>query len=375
MSRPTSSNLYIGLMSGTSADAIDAVLVDSEPKNFKVIGHHSIDHDYSTRQDILALCKQGENEINRMGELDNKLGLLFSQAAIELLTKLKVSATQIQAIGSHGQTIRHHPPSIGSHPFSLQVGDANIIASRTGITTVADFRRRDIAEGGEGAPLVPAFHKAVFSDSETSRVILNIGGMANISILSPSLPCTGFDTGPGNVLMDAWIYKHKQLPYDDQGNWGKSGSADHQLLEVLLEHPHFNTLPPKSTGREAFNLNWIEGALTKNKKAISPQDVQATLQLLTVKSIASSIEAHAHYCSEMYVCGGGILNKSLIKSLQSFLPDIKIDSTASLGIPPQLVEASAFAWLAQQTLQKKTGNCPEVTGGSHPVILGGIYQA
>lgn len=367
--------LYIGLMSGTSADAIDAVVVSINNQSISIINNHSLSYPNAIRHEILALSTPGENEIVRMGILDQKLGDLFAQTTIELLEKSNIDADKIHAIGSHGQTIRHYPPSVSQHPFSLQIGDANIIAQQTGITTVTDFRRKDIAAGGEGAPLVPAFHNAVFSDKTKQRVILNIGGMANISILNFDNECTGFDTGPGNALMDAWIYQHKQQAYDDKGSWSKTGTSNTELLGILLGNPYFQSTPPKSTGRETFNSDWLKNCLSQTTVSIKPEDIQATLLELTAISISNSIKNYAKECSEVYVCGGGAFNQALIQSLHNKLTPIMVTTTESLGIPPQWVEAAAFGWLAHQTMHNKPANCPKVTGAKHSAILGGIYPA
>lgn len=367
--------LYIGLMSGTSADAIDALVASIDNQTVKIIGQHTLPYPHSIRRDILDLSTPGENEIERMGALDQKLGRLFAQACNELIETLSIDASEIHAIGSHGQTIRHHPPSFSQHPFSLQIGDANIIAQETGITTVTDFRRRDIAAGGEGAPLVPAFHNAVFLDKLKQRVIVNIGGMANISILNPDKECTGFDTGPGNALMDEWIYLHNQQAYDDKGSWSQTGTSNTKLLSLLLDHPYFQSKPPKSTGRETFNIKWLKDSINQIATPIKPEDVQATLLELTAISISDSISNYAQGCSEVYICGGGAFNQALTQALHNKLAPITVSTTESLGMHPQLVEAAAFSWLAHQTMHKKSANCPKVTGAKKSVILGCIYPA
>lgn len=369
------SELYIGLMSGTSADGIDATLVEfSNAGSIKLIGHYGAVFPDDLRHEILDLCQPGDNEIERLGQLDHRLAIAFASAANGLLEKLNVAATQITAIGSHGQTVRHHPPKSLEYPFTLQVGDPNIIAEMTAITTVADFRRRDMAAGGEGAPLVPAFHRAAFSDPSEKRIIINIGGMANVTDLTTESSQLGFDTGPGNTLMDAWIGRHKQQEYDSDGQWAASGKPNQALVEQLLTHPYFASPPPKSTGREAFNLEWIDHVLAQLPFQIAPRDVQASLLEATCQSIDRAIKAYIGDFDNTYVCGGGAFNGRLMARLNE-LSNQRTLTTQALGIDPQHVEGAAFAWLARQTLHRLPGNCPHATGATKAVILGGIYPA
>ncbi len=365
----------IGLMSGTSIDGIDAALINTKQGIFSLSGHHSIDFTAECRNEILKLCAPGNNEIQRMGTLDRQLGEAFARCCNELLQKFGIPPQKVRAIGSHGQTIRHHPQGINGPGFTCQIGDPNTIAELTGITTVADFRRRDIAAGGEGAPLVPAFHQAVFTSPTANRAVINIGGMANISVLQRDGSYSGFDTGPGNVLMDSWIQEHLNQPYDENGQWSLTGQVDTELLHQLMNHPFIKALPPKSTGRETFNLSFLQDTLANINTNANAADVQATLLAFTAQSIAEAVQLHASDCSEIYICGGGANNTALKNSLSEKLPDCSVASTEALGIPPQWVEASAFAWLAQQTLDKRPGNAPSVTGAKKPVILGGIYCA
>lgn len=367
--------LFIGLMSGTSVDGIDAALTKIEAGKIELIDHCSLDFPQPVRNEILQLCRADTNEIERMATLDRQLGNLFAEASLKLIEQSGLNATDIIAIGSHGQTVRHQPRQPGKTAFSLQIGDPNTIAENTGITTVADFRRRDIAAGGEGAPLVPAFHQAIFSNQENDRLILNIGGMANISILDEQSPYAGFDTGPGNVLMDGWIQKHQGLNYDSNGSWALSGSVNSQLLERLLEHPFLTTPPPKSTGRESFNLEWLEDQLSQLKETLAPEDVQATLLTFTATTIANAVTQYAPNSQEILCCGGGAHNQALVTELQELLSNHRISDTNALGISPQWVEAIAFAWLAYQSLNQLPGNCPKATGAKAERILGGIYQA
>jgi anhydro-N-acetylmuramic acid kinase len=368
-------NYFIGLMSGTSMDAIDAVLVDLSSHIPVLV--HSLDYPIPAdlRSDCHTLCSPGNNEIDNMGRVDSLLGDVFANAVLQLLGEANVSAQDITAIGSHGQTIRHRPDN--NPAFTLQVGDPNRIAEHTGITTVADFRRRDMAAGGQGAPMVPAFHAAVFHSSEQQRVIVNIGGIANITILptSPEITISGFDTGPGNSLMDIWVQQHQQQFFDQSGQWAASGEINKTLLNQLMSDEYFDRLPPKTTGREKFNLSWLEQQLSEYGKDIAAEDVQATLCELTAVSITVDIRQHAPDTDEVVVCGGGTRNTQLMKRLQEHLRPIQLKTTDELGLPAEWIEAMAFAWLARETLERRPGNIPGVTGARHPVILGGIYQA
>jgi len=366
-------NLYIGLMSGTSADGIDAALVDFSLANPLIVTTHYTPYSQALKEKILALCQQGDDEIHRLGELDIILGKAFAQAVNRLLKNATISSQAVHAIGSHGQTIRHYP--YHPHRFTLQIGDPNTIAAETGITTVADFRRKDIAHGGQGAPLVPAFHQHVLTADNIHRAVVNIGGIANITLLPQGgrEPIVGFDMGPGNVLIDTWIHLHKQENYDQNGAWGAHGVVQPDLLKNLLSHAFFDLPPPKSTGREHFNLTWLNKHLHELGRKISPVDVQATLVELTVRSIIESIRQFIPN-GEILVCGGGAHNLYLMTRLQELAkPHFTVDSTQKYGLDPDWVEAIAFAWLAQRTLNKQPGNLPSVTGAKEATILGGIY--
>ena len=368
--------LFIGLMSGTSLDAIDAALVDFATQPPQPLAVHSHPFPPALRAELLALCHGGKtDELQHMATLDVRLGRLFAEAALAVLKQCDVPASAIRAIGSHGQTVRHEPTA--EYPFSVQIGDPNSIAQLTGITTVADFRRRDIAAGGQGAPLVPAFHAAVFRSTDEDRVILNIGGMANVTLLphDPQQLVSGFDTGPGNVLMDAWVARHLDTPHDAEGRWAGSVAAHSELLALLLEDDYFQRPPPKSTGRERFNLAWLETRLDQISPAPVPAQVQATLCALTAISSAAAIKRYAPQTERVLVCGGGVHNTTLMRHLAAALPGITVESTQALGLDPDWVEALAFAWLAKQTLDGLPGNLPSVTGAQSPVVLGGIYLA
>ena len=364
---------YIGLMSGTSIDGIDAALV-SIPLNGRLTLLASHQHPFpaALRNSIQALMLPGPDEIEREGELDVQLGRLFADAAKTLLAKSGVSASSIRAIGSHGQTIRHRPHA--AYPFSRQIGNPSVVAEETGITTVADFRARDLAAGGQGAPLVPAFHQWFFRKPGGNRAIVNIGGIANITWL----PATdgglvlGFDTGPGNTLLDQWVARHRNEPYDRDGAWAASGRVQNDLLARLMADDYFAKAPPKSTGREHFNLAWLEQQFAGK---LAPEDIQATLAELTAASIAQGLKSLPEKIDEIYICGGGHHNRHLLARLHAQLPGMPVASTETLGLDPDWVEAAAFAWLAHQTLAGHAGNLPSVTGARHPVLLGGIYLA
>ncbi|GAA0703241.1 anhydro-N-acetylmuramic acid kinase [Marinobacterium maritimum] len=363
---------FIGLMSGTSLDSIDAVIVSFTPE-FQLHASHTHLLPADLRQQILTLNHSGPDEIDQLGALDIALGRLFADAVKELLASSGFSASQIRAIGSHGQTIRHRPEL----HFSLQIGDPANIAERTGITTVADFRRRDLAAGGQGAPLVPAFHQALFGQVGQDRVVVNLGGMANITLLpgNDDQAVLGYDTGPGNVLMDAWIRQHQGRDYDRDGAWAASGQVQPALLEAMLSHPYFQRLPPKSTGREAFDLPWLQQILNAPVVQPAPEDTQATLLELTAASLARAIAGHKLRQPQLFLCGGGSHNRALQRRLQHHLPEARISSTDALGLAPDWVEAAAFAWFAMRTLEGQTSSLAAVTGARGDRILGAIYPA
>jgi len=357
-------------MSGTSMDAIDACIVDFNETPPKLIATHHQPLTDECRQSILALCTPGDNEIDRMGILDRQLGECFANACLTLLKQNNLDKSQIEAIGSHGQAIRHRPNQ--DHAFTLQIGDPNTIAELTGITTVADFRRRDIACGGQGAPLAPAFHAEYLSHPDKTRIIVNIGGMANLTVITPGNKKTviGYDTGPGNVLMDAWIHRCQNQRFDKDGAFAQSGKLDQALLTDLLSDAYFKQPPPKSTGREKFNLAWLENKLSGQKQA----DVQATLLALTAQSICNAVTTHVAGETEVLLCGGGANNSALVDTIsQTLTGKATVAKTSDYGICTDYLEAMAFAWLAKQTLAGLSGNLPAVTGASKPTILGGIY--
>lgn len=358
-------------MSGTSADAVDAALVSIDENRCEVISAIQLPLPNPIRDSVIGLFYPGVNEIDRMGELDVRLGRLFADATLQLLTQSEHTAGDIVAIGSHGQTVRHRPRNSEGANFTLQLGDPNTIAQITGITTVADFRRRDMAAGGQGAPLVPAFHQAVFSHPQRFRVVLNIGGIANITVLTADGAVYGYDTGPGNGLMDAWVARCTGEAVDCDGAWAGRGIVSTELFAALYAHPYFTIRPPKSTGREEFSLAWLLKTL-QSFPHLSERDIQATLLELTARSIADQIK-YAGDGGEVLVCGGGAHNGTLMRRLSALLPDFNVWTTDKFGIPVNYVEAAAFAWLAMRTLKQLTGNVPAVTGAHHEVVLGGIY--
>lgn len=364
--------LFVGLLSGTSVDAIDAALFRITDTHIRTEGTLAVPMPTDLRASLLELSECASASPDAIGLLDRRLGFCLADAVLQLLANTGTPPRAVRAIGSHGQTIRHRPPRDGQPGFSWQIGDPHTIAEMTGICTIADFRRRDIAAGGQGAPLAPAFHQWAFSEPSRDRVVLNIGGMANISVLPANGEAPyGFDTGPGNALLDAWHQRHRGSAFDRDGAWARDGRVDATLLESLLAHPYFAALPPKSTGREEFNLAWID-ALPRIR-ALDPQDVQATLAALTVHSIVTAVDRAIPDGGEVLVCGGGAHNGWLMQELRTRLSPRAVRDTGDLGIGPDWVEAALFAWLAWRTLNGLSGNLPTVTGARHPVPLGCIH--
>lgn len=362
-------------MSGTSIDGIDAALIRYTNHSVELLATHEHAIPDAVRQQIVNLSASGPEEIELLGALDRTLGFLFARAALTLLDSAGSNPQAITAIGSHGQTVRHRPPSGGhapEHSFTLQIGDPNSIAEITGITTIADFRRRDIAAGGEGAPLAPAFHAATMGSTGHNRAIVNIGGFANVSCLQGHGLTHGSDTGPGNTLLDAWISKHRNERFDRHGKWAASGHVTAALLEKLLAHPYFALSGKRSTGKEGFNLTWLEQTLT-TLPALDPVDVQATLAEFTATTITKEIANCATPIDEIYLCGGGVHNQDLVTRITRLAGPRSVASTQTLGMDPDWVEAMAFAWLAARCLDNLPGNAPVVTGAAGLRVLGGIY--
>jgi anhydro-N-acetylmuramic acid kinase len=370
----TSNSLLIGLMSGTSLDGADAVLASFNADGMQTLATAYIPFPDSLRHDLMALQAAGENEIHREALAANALTRHYAECVSELLATSGASPDAITAIGAHGQTIRHRP-ELG---YTRQINNPALLAELTGIDVIADFRSRDIAAGGQGAPLVPAFHQAVFGKAGETRVVANIGGIGNISILEGGEAVTGFDTGPGNVLMDAWIAQHHGKAYDADGAWAASGQIIPALLNALLDEPFLKLPPPKSTGRDLFHGDWLADRLALFPDAV-PADVQATLAAFTAATLADAIAAHARRADAVYVCGGGAFNRCLMVRLQEALVErahgANVHSTDVLGISPNHVEALAFAWLAHRHVERIHGNLPAVTGAKGLRILGALYPA
>lgn len=375
MNIPTTAigNYYIGLMSGTSLDALDVVIAQRTANSFIQIAGIAIELPNNLRSQLLKICNDKQVDLLTLGEIDHQFALTCANAIKQLLKESQISANQISAIGSHGQTIFHSP--LGKYPFTQQIGDANLIAARTNITCVADFRRMDMAYGGQGAPLVPAFHQALFAKQDQNRVILNIGGIANISLLTSTNQVFGYDTGPGNMLMDAWINKVQGKQYDKDSLFAKQGSVQPTLLTQLLSDPYFALLPPKSTGREKFNQSWLDSQLALFTDTVfSDVDIQRTLLEFTAVTITTQIKLHSNAC-QVFVCGGGALNPLLMSRLQALMPEHVVSDTNVLDIDPMFVEAIAFAWLAEQRMLEKPVALKNVTGAKRNAILGCVYLA
>jgi anhydro-N-acetylmuramic acid kinase len=361
---------FIGLISGTSIDAVDCALVSFDHNTPTLEATYTHEYEPGLRDDIFTLCEQENVSLKLLGETDIAIGLTFANAVNQLLAQEGLDASVITAIGSHGQTVYHKPQA--PLPFTLQIGDPNTIALNTGITTVADFRRKDMAAGGQGAPLASSFHRFFFNSPDTSRVIVNLGGIANISVIANEHKYIGYDTGPASVLMDYWINKHKQETFDQQGEWAAQGSVNADLLELLLDEPYFHEAEPKSTGREYFNGDWLETKLNILNHVIDAVDVQATLLELTASTVVTEIENQLEP-EQVLICGGGAHNLALINRIAELLSESKVETTESLGLSPDWVEAVTFAWLAQQRMNEQPIDTCSVTGASKPVILGGVY--
>ena len=360
-------------MSGTSLDGVDAVAADFSSAIPTVRGRAHADFPPELKADLLALCQRGDNEIERAGDAALRLSEAYAGAVAALLEKTRIPKSEVLALGAHGQTIRHCP----ERHFSWQLLAPARLAELTGIDVIADFRSADLAAGGQGAPLVPAFHQKIFQ-SAAPRCIVNIGGISNITVLpaaGTASPVLGFDCGPGNMLMDAWCAAHIGQPFDRDGMWAQSGVCQTGLLKALLSDPYFRLPPPKSTGRELFSLSWLKARLAQEPHALRKRDVQATLLALTAQCIADAVAAHAPLAEEVYLCGGGALNPALVQAISGRLPTRQVRTTAALGIPPMDVEGLAFAWLAFAWTQAIPGNCPSVTGAVGPRRLGALYPA
>ncbi|MCE2570793.1 anhydro-N-acetylmuramic acid kinase [Motilimonas eburnea] len=359
---------YIGLMSGTSLDGVDVSIVNFASWPIEPIYSQTFELPKGMKESILSICQGQSLTLLQLGTLDHQIGLFHSQCVDNTLYQAGISAKEVIAIGSHGQTVYHHPS--GDFPFTLQIGDANIIAAQTNITTVGDLRRMDMAYKGQGAPLVPAFHQAIFTPEQGTNIVLNIGGIANITVLRQEQATVGYDTGPGNMLMNAWIEEELNHPYDKNGHWAAQGNLIPELLETLLQDPYFALPAPKSTGREHFNLAWLKQYLQPEYRSV---DVQHTLMYLTAQTIADQINLFSGV-KRVIICGGGIHNHTLFETLKKLLPGRQVISSIEYGMDPNYVEAIAFAWLAKQRVDKQAGNLPHVTGAQQAAILGAIYE-
>ena len=360
---------FLGLISGTSMDGIDAVVASFGERRVALHASLACPYPGTLRDELLqATASPDACSAAQLGDLDRRVGECFRDAAIEVMAEAGIDAADIEAIGSHGQTLRHEPDA--SMPYSLQIGDPATIAVGTGVTTVADFRRADIAAGGQGAPLVPPFHQWLFASPDADRVVVNIGGIANVTMLPADGAVTGFDTGPGNTLLDGWTRLHRNEAFDRNGRWAAQGKVIDQLLDELLAFGYFARQPPKSTGFETFNVEWLR---SHGAAEHDPTDVQATLCELTARTIADDIRRYQPATGEVFVCGGGARNEELLRRIGHNLPEADLGTTAVVGLDPDWVEAAAFAWLAMRTINKDTGNLPSVTGAGRKVVLGAIH--
>ena len=376
-------DLFIGLMSGTSLDGADGVLVDLSGGKLRVLAAATESFDGVFRAELLALNSPTHNELHRAAIAANHIAAAYAKVVGALLAQAAargISASQVRAIGAHGQTVRHQPQRTSPDPagagYTLQLNNPALLAELTGIDVVADFRSRDVAAGGQGAPLVPAFHQGVFGHADATVSVLNLGGISNLSVLPPgaSSPVLGFDCGPGNALMDAWCLQHTGQPYDNGGAWAAAGELLPDLLASLLDEPYFSQPIPKSTGRDLFSTAWLAGKLAPFSAA-RPQDVQNTLAEFTASACAAGVNSYAKASGLLIVCGGGAFNTYLLERLQAGLPQLKVETSEQHGLPPMQVEAAAFAWLAQQAVLRRPGNLPSVTGAEGLRVLGAIYPA
>lgn len=365
---------YIGLMSGTSLDGVDGVLVEmgEQEGQMQQLAASYVPFSSDIRASLFALQFSGFDEIHRVSQAANQMVLVYAECVLHLLKNTGLSPEKITAIGVHGQTVRHRP----EFGYTIQINNPALLAELTSIDVIADFRSRDIAAGGQGAPLVPAYHRSAFGKANETRVVANIGGISNISILRSDGATRGFDTGPGNVLMDAWIMEHKSQAFDTNGDWARHGKINYALLDHLKDDAYFHKLPPKSTGRDLFHAEWLSNKLNVFPDA-APVDVQATLCAFTAETLSEAIHAYAIDVRHVYICGGGAYNKTLIELIQTGLniqdKTISVESTDALGVSPNHVEALAFAWLAYRHTERMAGNLPEVTGAAGDRVLGALY--
>lgn len=371
-------DLFIGLMSGTSLDGVDGVLVDFEAADgLKVLAHRHAAFARPLAEELLALNTVQDNELHRAALAGNALARGYAGLVAGLLDAAAVGAGDVAAIGAHGQTVRHQPQAFDGTGYTLQLNNPALLAELTGIDVVADLRSRDLAAGGQGAPLVPAFHRAVFARADRTLGVLNLGGISNLTVLQADDATTGFDCGPGNALMDHWIGRHRGRPFDADGVWAAGGRVQPALLASMLGEPYFALPPPKSTGRDLFRPDWLQAHLDAVDPAakLAPQDVQATLAELTASACARDLNAHAPDATELIVCGGGVFNRHLMARLAALLPKVAVLNSAARGLPADQVEACAFAWLARRFVRREPGNLASVTGARGARILGALYPA
>ena len=368
-------DLYIGLMSGTSLDGVDGVLVDlTRSRPLAVLAHRHFAFEADLSRELLALNSPGDNELHRAALAGNALARVYACVVKALLDDSATAASQIRAIGAHGQTVRHRPHEFDATGYTLQLGNPALLAELAGIDVIADLRSRDVAAGGQGAPLVPAFHRAVFGRAGHSVAVLNLGGIANLTALHADGTTTGFDCGPGNALMDLWCLAHTGQPFDMSGAWAATGSVNAAMLAAMLAEPYFERPAPKSTGRDLFHAEWL-AAHQHQHRGLQPPDVQATLAELTARSCADAVRRHAGAAQELLVCGGGSLNRHLMQRLANALPGVQVRPTDTRGLPAMQVEACAFAWLAQAFCERECANLSAVTGAVGPRRLGALYPA
>ena len=368
------SELYIGLMSGTSLDGVDGVLADFSSRPLRVLAHANAPFSPQLTRELLALNSAGDNELHRSALAANALVQVYARVVADLLAKSGTAISQVSAIGAHGQTVRHRPQSFDGTGYSLQLNNPALLAELAGIDVVADFRGRDVAAGGQGAPLVPAFHQAVFGRRGETVAALNIGGIANLTVLGPALAddVLGFDCGPGNALIDAWCLRHRGQAFDDNGAWAATGQVSSEFLTTLLREPYFSLAAPKSTGRDLFNADWLAARL-EGFESLAPVDVQASLTELTASTCAASLQRYGSGAKTLIVCGGGAFNGHLMRRLQVLVPGVQVEASHLHGLPPLQVEAAAFAWLARQAVLRQTASLGKVTGAKGARILGAIY--
>ncbi|MDO9075348.1 MAG: anhydro-N-acetylmuramic acid kinase [Rubrivivax sp.] len=366
---------FIGLMSGTSLDGVDAVLAEVRPGQpaLQSRGHAHRAFPETLRAELLALNLSGFDELHRSALAANTLVRVYAELVHELLADAGLPSTAVRAVGAHGQTVRHRPGAFDGTGYTLQLMNGALLAELCGIDVVCDFRSRDLAAGGQGAPLVPAFHAACFGAPGRHRAVLNLGGIANLTLLAADGSVLGFDTGPANVLMDGWCRRHHGRNFDDDGTWAAGGRVDASLLQRWLAEPYFERAPPKSTGRDLFDMDWLAAHL--GTEAHEAADVMATLAELSARTVTDALLRHAPATDELFVAGGGAFNGHLLGRLQALLPGVQVQTSAALGVPADQMEALAFAWLAQACLERQPGNLPAVTGARGPRVLGAVYPA